>query len=179
VGDGTTWNGTAWVPSAAAYKAGPFINDKSGSGRAGLELVQGANRALPGGYSAELQLSNHWTGVEDSAHYGRGHSHQRWMDSGEWIDSILHWRIDPADARRALVTYYEAAAGQKPVPPNKSYIDVPSVDATDPHPLAGTVTLALNMNQRRKPGQDLAIWYGFWEAVDGLRHPDPFGVGAG
>jgi hypothetical protein len=172
VGDGTTWNGSAWISSAAAYKAGPFICEANGGSRAGLELVQG----LSGGvYGTEIQLGHHWNNVADSDQYGRGHTHGAYMTSGAWIDSILHFWIDPTEPKRAFVDYYEATAGDTPV---LIYDNIYSLDDDAPHPLAGSVQWALNYNQRRRADQtDLAIWYGFIEVVNGTANPNPYGVG--
>jgi hypothetical protein len=171
VGDGTTWNGATWIPSAAAYKAGPFFSEANGGSRAGLELVQG----LSGGvYGTEVQLGHHWNNVADSDQFGRGHTHGAFMASGAWIDSVLHFQIDPTEPKRAFVSYWEATAGSPLV---LIYDNIYSLDDDANHPLAGSVQWALNYNQRRRADQtDLAVWYAMLEVVDGSVHANPYGL---
>ena len=91
--------------------------------------------------------------------------------SGQWYDYIIEYeQTDSTDAVARVwfqpdgttPTLRAVTTGSGPVG------TIPSVNS---------VFLGLNFNQVRTATQSQSVWYGEWEVIDGVQHPDPYGLG--
>jgi hypothetical protein len=151
--------------SANAYKMLGWAWDTyDGSGR-----VEIAN-------TSQYQL--YWTALAKSTGavvgggvYGMGGSvNTEWTDGG-WYDYIVEvdFSKNPGVAR-----LWMAKDGQTPVLRATSSSNMQGSAAL---PKLTNVNWGMNFNQVRAAGQTQALWYGQWEVVDGVAHPDPYKLG--
>jgi hypothetical protein len=150
--------------SANAYKAlGWGWNTYDGSGR--LEITN------------TNQYDFYWTPIYNGSSIGGGtHTSAgtvgtQWTD-GAWYDYIIE--CDFSNGITGVSRVWISKDGQTPVLRATS-----SGALTGGRALPGLdyVALGLNFNQVRAANQTQALWYGQWEVVDGVAHPDPFGLG--
>ena len=94
----------------------------------------------------------------------------QWSDGG-WYDYIIE--CDFSQGTSGVSRAWIAKDGQTPV------LRATSSGSIGGRALPGLryVALGLNFNQTRAAGQDQALWYGQWEVIDGVAHPDPFNLG--
>ena len=93
-----------------------------------------------------------------------------WSDGG-WYDYIVEYQN--TSATTSVARLWIAKDGSTPVLRATSTSTSLS-GYTMSH--IGYVMLGLNFNQIRTATQNEAIWYGQWEVVDGVQHPNPFGL---
>src|SRR6185312_3656332 len=93
-----------------------------------------------------------------------------WSDGG-WYDYIVEYQI--TSPTTSVARLWMAKDGSTPVLRATSTSTSLS-GYTMSH--IGYVMLGLNFNQVRTATQSEALWYGEWEVVDGVQHPNPFGL---
>jgi len=149
--------------SANAYKLlGWGWNTYDGSGR--LEITN------------TNQYDFYWTPLLNGSslgggtHTSGGSISTEWSDGG-WYDYILE--CDFSAGTSGVSRVWMARDGQVPV------LRATSSGTIGGNTLPGLryVALGLNFNQVRAANQTQAVWFGQWEVVDGVAHPDPFGLG--
>lgn len=93
-----------------------------------------------------------------------------WTD-GQWYDYIIDLDFTKP---QGVARVWRAKDGQAPVLTGTSATSM--LSASNPWPNINQVMLGMNFNQQRAAGQNQALWYGRWEAIDGIAHPNPYGL---
>jgi len=93
-----------------------------------------------------------------------------WSDGG-WYDYIVEYQT--TSPTTSIARLWIAKDGSTPVLRTTS-----TSTSLSGYTMAqiGYVMLGLNFNQVRAASQSEALWYGQWEVVDGVQHPNPFGL---
>jgi hypothetical protein len=162
---GFTTTGTL-TNSANAYKLlGWGWNTYDGSGR--LEITN-TNQ-----YDFYWNIQSTTTGslVGGGQHNSPGYITTEWSDGG-WYDYIVE--CDFSNSANGVCRVWMARDGQTPV---LKATTTGSMNNGQALPGINRVALGLNFNQTRAANQTQALWYGQWEVVDGVQHPDPYGLG--
>jgi hypothetical protein len=149
--------------SANAYKLlGWGWNTYDGSGR--LEITNTSQ------YDFYWTPLSNGSGLGGGAHTSGGSISTEWSDGG-WYDYIIE--CDFSQGTSGVARVWMARDGQTPV------LRATSSGTIGGKTLPGLdyVALGLNFNQVRAAGQTQAVWYGQWEVVDGVAHPDPYKLG--
>ena len=152
--------------SSNAYKLlGWGYADSYGSGR--VEITNTTQYQL---YYGTL-VSGTNTPNSTPAQFGiGGNVTTEWSDGG-WYDYIIEYQN--TSATTSVARLWMARDGSTPVlRATSTSTSLPGY--TMPH--IGYVMMGLNFNQVRAPNQSQALWYGQWEVVDGVQHPNPFGL---
>jgi hypothetical protein len=132
--------------------------------------------------SGRLEITNtnqydfYWTVISNGSAIGGG-SHTsggtistEWSD-GAWYDYILE--CDFSQGTSGVARVWMARDGATPIlrAATSGTIGAALLPGLD------RIALGLNFNQVRTATQTQALWYGQWEVIDGVAHPDPFGLG--
>ncbi len=122
-------------------------------------------------YETSINIKNRATGAFPILVYGTaGMVHNEWTDGG-WYDFIVHlWQPTPTSYRAEM---WIAADGQ--VPQLRGTL-AGTMNNGEPAPGMNRIMLGLNFNDTRYPDQSQSLWYGEWQVIDGLAHPNPFNL---
>lgn len=165
VGNGTTWNGTKFIPSGASYKIfGYTWSDYYSRGH----LLYSNTREYQVAISATTKDTN--IKVMNGPIVGGFAASSEWQD-GQWYEIIVHYETLPNN--KSATQMYLAKDGAVQVKHEETTATMQSGYAM---PQVSLFLLGMNFNQVRNPGQNQALWYGEWEIVDGSQYPNPYGL---
>lgn len=88
-----------------------------------------------------------------------------------WYVYLL--KLDFSGTSAGIATLWMAKDGQPLV--QKTTI-APTMSAGNPLPGIIGIMLGMNFNQVRAANQNQAIWFGQWEVIDGVAHPNPYSL---
>jgi hypothetical protein len=163
-GRGFTTTGTLTNSSNAYKLLGWGLSGVDGSGR--LEITNTTQYDLYWGATKE----NGTTVVPNTDPGGGPQLRTEWSDS-QWYDYIIEYQI--TSPTTAVARFWLAVDGQPPV---LQMTRTRTAASGFTMPQANAVMLGLNFNQVRAATQSQQLWYGQWEVVDGVEHPNPFGL---
>lgn len=151
--------------SANAYKALGWGHDTyDGSGR--LEVV---------GTQYQLYWTMQAKGSGSVAGGGKylldGSVASEWTD-GLWYDYILC--IDRTKGTQGFASWWLAIDGQTPIYRGITPAETMNNGSQLPHLI--NVQFSMEFNQTRAANQTQALWLGSWEAIDGVKYPNPYNV---
>jgi hypothetical protein len=116
------------------------------------ENVQSGPSLIGGGkYLMAGNITTEWTG-------------------GGWYDYIVE--VDHTQPT-GIIRLWRAKDGQTPVYQGQMQETMNNGSMMPP---LTNISVGLNFNQIRAPGQTQAVWWGQWEVIDGTQHPNPYGV---
>jgi hypothetical protein len=148
--------------SSNAYKLLAWgWNSPDGSGR--IEITNTTQYEL---YETVLSRSTGAT-VGGGNILTAGNITTEWTDGG-WYDYIVE--VDHSTAN-GVIRLWRAADGATPVYQGQA---VEKMTDGSLLPALANISVGLNFNQIRT--RDQAVWWGAWEVVDGIAHPNPFNV---
>jgi hypothetical protein len=163
VGNGLTSNGTTMVPSAAAYKFFAWTWDNGMNGRGGVEFTNTSQYTVNWVVKPPASSSN--TGF---AEQNGNFVSTEWTD-GQWYEYIVHYQVTSPTTTRTQFWYQKDGAA--PI----LRVDFTGSMSSGNAPGVGDLIFGLNYNQQRLAGQNLAVWWGELEAIDGSKYAKPFG----
>jgi len=152
--------------SSNAYKLlGWGYTNSYGSGR--VEITNTSQYQLY--YSTLVAGTNTLSSTPNQFGIG-GNVTTEWSDGG-WYDYIVEYQT--TSPTTSIARLWIAKDGSTPVLRATS-----TSTSLSGYTMAqvGYVMLGLNFNQVRAASQSEALWYGQWEVVDGVQHPNPFGL---
>lgn len=164
VGNGFTWNGSTYAPSAASYKV-LFFGWNNYYGRGEMEYAGGSGQII--GMGMQTQSGTKVMLPKYSPYFS---ALKQWSD-GLWHQYIfLMERVSLTEMR---LRHWQAPDGQTPV--LKGDIRGTTINGLSVESVR-FITLGANYNQVRKAGQNQFWNLGEWEIVDAAVEPDPYGI---
>ena len=162
---GWTTEGAATGASANSYKLLGWGWGGGVDGRGTVEITNTRQYQLNTGAVGRAVVPFAWARA--------GVAGPEWTD-GAWYDYVVSYEVlSPTTSRTRL---WRARAGETP----RLAATVMGTATRGQMPAVRFLLLGMNFNQVRRDTQHQAVWIGRWEAVDGARHANPFGVpGAG
>jgi hypothetical protein len=118
-----------------------------------------------------IQSKSNGSLVGGGQHQSPGSITTEWTDGG-WYDYIIE--CDFSQGTNGVSRVWMSKDGQTPVLKATTTGSMTNGSAL---PNIEWIALGLNFNQQRAANQNQALWYGQWEVIDGVQHPDPYGLG--